>query len=66
MIDFIDWLIDKRDTLKMDELERKSLIDSMREMNEWISLIDLILFVCQIELIEMNEKALNALWLSSC
>ena len=62
----IDWLIDKRDTLKMDELERKSLIDSMREMNEWISLIDLILFVCQIELIEMNEKALNALWLSSC
>jgi hypothetical protein len=29
-------LIDKRDTLKMDELERKSLIDSMmmREINE--------------------------------
>ena len=32
----VDWLIDKRDTLKMDELERKSLIDSMmmREINE--------------------------------
>lgn len=27
----------------------------------WFDLID-----CHIELIEMNEKALNALWLSSC
>ena len=61
-----DWLIDWQKRHIEDGWVGKEKFDWFNEINEWMNIIDLILFVCQIELIEMNEKALNALWLSSC
>lgn len=67
----IDWLTKETHWRWMSWKGKVWLIQWDKSMNEWMNeLVYLILFYwlidCQIELIEMNEKALNALWLSSC